>query len=212
LNPWQGQSLPKASKRREDGEKDKRPYTDAEIVTLLDGNPDPEISDLVRVAALSGMRLEEIYRLTVRDCTDGLFRIRKSKTPAGVRDVPIHSGVAAIVARRTEGKGPTEFLFHEAGTPKGVRERSSVVSQRFMRYRLRLGVEDREDGRRHSRIDFHSFRRWFISRARQAGFERAIVAQVVGHEAGNITDDVYSEGATLAQKRACVEAVQLPSA
>ena len=42
---------------------------------------------------------------------------------------------------------------------------------------------------RHSRVDFHSWRRWFITKAR-AKHDRAVVAAVVGHETGNITDDV----------------------
>ena len=38
----------------------------------------------------------------------------------------------------------------------------------------------------------------------------ATVAAVVGHEAGNITDDTYSGGPSMALRRACVEAVRLP--
>ena len=36
-------------------------------------------------------------------------------------------------------------------------------------------------------IDFHSWRRWSITHAREAGFDRAIVAAIVGQEVGNIT-------------------------
>jgi hypothetical protein len=64
--------------------------------------------------------------------------------------------------------------------------------------------------RRQSRIDFHSWRRWFITHAREAGFDRAIVAAIVGQEVGNITDDLYSGGPSDARKRDCVEAVKLP--
>ncbi len=85
-------------------------------------------------------------------------------------------------------------------------------STRFGHYRQRLGVEEREDGRRQSRIDFHSWRRWFITHAREAGFDRAIVAAIVGQEVGNITDDLYSGGPSDGRKRECVEAVKLPSA
>ncbi len=37
-----------------------------------------------------------------------------------------------------------------------------------------------------------------------------MVAGVVGHEVGNITDDVYSSGPSDAVRRAVVEAVRLP--
>jgi hypothetical protein len=46
----------------------------------------------------------------------------------------------------------------------------------------------------------------------RAGFDRAVVAAVVGHEVGNLTDDVYSGGPSDDAKRACVESVRLPVA
>jgi integrase len=66
------------------------------------------------------------------------------------------------------------------------------------------------DRKRRSNIDFHSWRRWFVTKAREAGIDRAVVAAVVGHETGNITDDVYSGGPSAKLKRACVEAVKPP--
>lgn len=47
--------------------------------------------------------------------------------------------------------------------------------------------------------------------AHGAGFDQPTVAAVVGHEAGNITDDVYSGGPDDGVKRRLVEAVRLPS-
>jgi integrase len=208
VNPWIGQSRSRAPLRN--GEQAKRAFTDEEMLTLLYGNADPELADAIRTAALSGMRREEIYTLTAADCANGVFDIRRSKTTAGVRRVPIHSDLTAIVSRRTEGKAPTAYLFHEATMPPIGQDRGMAMGQRFIRYRRRLGIDEREPDQRHSRVDFHSFRRWFVSKARNAGIDRATVAGVVGHEAGNLTDDVYSSGPSMAQRRACVEAVRLP--
>jgi integrase len=204
-NPWAGQSLSRSRR----GEKARRAFTDVEVAALLAGDADPEMADAMRVAALSGMRLEEIYRLTVADCADAWFAVRHSKTRAGVRRVPIHSDLAPTVARRCDGKQPADFLFHEPAVRAG-RERSGSQSQRFGRYRQTVGVHEREDGARHSRISFHSFRHWFVTKARNAGIDRAVVAAVVGHESGNLTDDVYSGGPAERLLRACVEAVRLP--
>lgn len=212
-NPWKGQSLSKSTRT---AGRIKRPFTEAEVRTLLSGPADTELADAMRVAALTGTRLEEIYRLQVQDCIGGWFDIRESKTSAGVRRVPIHSDLTALVARRVTGKGAQEYLFHEAdlaarsGRKRVVWERSAALSKRFGRHRQALGVHDREEGRRHSRVDFHSWRRWFVTEARRAGIDRAVVAAVVGHETGSITDDVYSGGPGTAQLRACVEAVRLP--
>jgi integrase len=208
-NPWSGQSLSRST-RADLTERRVRPFTDAEVATLLAGDADPEMADAIRVAALSGMRLDELYRLTVADCAGGWFDLRRAKTRAGIRRVPIHSALARIIARRTEGKPAGAFLFPEPGAAKPGRERSMAVSKRFGRYRIGLGVDERVDGRRHSRITFHSLRRWFVTKARGAGFDRAVVAAIVGHEAGNITDDAYSGGPDDELKRRCVEAVRLP--
>ena len=209
-NPWSGQSLPKAS-RVEGPATSKRPFTDSEVALLLDGNTDAELRDAMTVAALSGMRIEEIYRLQLEDCVDGWFDLRRAKTAAGVRRVPIHTELREIVTRRAKAKSASGFLFDEAGgAPKPGRERSMAASKRFGHYRQRLGVHDRDGGQRQSRVDFHSFRRWFVTKARE-GFDRAVVAAIVGHEVGNLTDDVYSGGPSTATRRACVESVRLPA-
>lgn len=209
VNPWTGQSVAKPAQRAT-AERPKRPFTDAEMVALLSGDPGQELADAMRVAALSGMRLEEVYRLTVATSAGGWFDVRASKTRAGVRRVPIHSDLAEIVVRRRKDKAPGAFLFDEAGAPSPGRERSAAVSKRFGRYRQAVGVHDKQEDRRHSAVDFHSFRRWFITKARNAGQDRAMVAAVVGHEAGNLTDDTYSAGPSDALRRAVVEAVKLP--
>jgi integrase len=211
INVWANQSLSKVS--RPGDPDDKRPFTDNEVRTLLSGKTDHEVGDAIRVAALSGMRLGEIYGLTVAACADGWFDLRRVrvKTKSGQRRIPVHPDLKALVERRTKGKGVGEFLFHEAGPQQGDKVRSDAVGKRFSNYRQRVGVHEKADGDRQSRIDFHSFRRWFITKAR-VGFDRAVVAAIVGHEAGNITDDVYSGGPDDAVRIACVASVHLPVA
>ena len=209
INPWSGQSLTRSSQSGAAG-KPKRAFTADEVVLLLAGPADMEMADAMRVAALTGARVEELYKLQVNDCRDGWFDIQKAKTPAGVRRIPIHPDLEAIVARRIDGKAKGDFLFHEPTVTDKDRERSSALSKRFGHYRQSVGVHEREDGRRHSRIDFHSWRRWFVTQARRAGIDRAVVAAVIGHIAGNVTDDIYADGPDAALLRKCVEAVRLP--
>ncbi len=209
-NPWAGQSLSKVAAGASNARR-KRAFTDLEVATLLNGTADPELADAMHVAALSGMRLEEIYRLRVRDTADGWFRVTEAKTRAGVRRVPVHTALAALVSRRQKDKDGPDYLFQEPGAPRAGRERSMATSKRFGHYRKRMKVDERETGRRQSNVDFHSFRRFFVTAARVAGIDQATVASVVGHETGNITDDLYSGGPSDALKRACVEAVRLPT-
>ena len=77
-------------------------------------------------------------------------------------------------------------------------------------------------GRRQSRIDFHSFRRWFIRKAIDAlhrgakGYDQWTIADVVGHDreptdAGlGMTMGRYPGEAPVDAKRTCVAAVKLP--
>ncbi len=208
-NPWVGQSLSKA--RQPGDERSKRPMTDDELLLLLRGPAVGEMADVIRLASLSGLRLEEVYRLRVADCRGGWFTVRIGKSNAAVRRVPTHADLQAIVARRVSGKPPAAYLIDEAGgDPKPGRERSMPASKRFGTYRRSLGVDEVRAGGRSSRVDFHSLRRWFVTTARNSGIDLATVQAVVGHEAGNITDDVYSGGPSEALLRACVEAVRLP--
>jgi integrase len=65
-------------------------------------------------------------------------------------------------------------------------------------------------GKRRSRVNFHSFRRWFITMAERADQPESIIAVVVGHKRASMTLGVYSGGPLMEQARRCVEAVSLP--
>ncbi len=212
-NPWPLQPYPTAAKRTA---ADKRPFTDDEVAMLLyAGQPDPRLSDFMRIAALSGLREDEIACLTVADCSGGMFRVRDAKTQAGDRTLPTHSKLATIVARRTKGKQPNAWLFEELpGVPDGSksgRRRYMPLSKQFLRYRQALGVDERPEGNRQSNIDFHSFRRWFCAKAEHAGIPETTTAAVVGHKRKGMSYGRYSKGPSIQQLRTCVEAVKLPS-
>ena len=80
----------------------------------------------------------------------------------------------------------------------------------FVTYRRALGVDETLKGMRQSRVDFHSFRRWFVTKAEGAGVMGSIISAVVGHERQGMTLGVYSGGPSLEQLKTCVEAVRLP--
>ncbi|KMO44873.1 hypothetical protein VQ03_00800 [Methylobacterium tarhaniae] len=232
VNPWAGQSISaNIPQRRDMPTAQKRPFTDNEVRTLLNGIRLPRERDISIISALSGMRLEEVAGLRVKDCADGCLRVTDAKTPAGLRTIPAHSALAPLIARRTAGKGPDAFLFDdlEEQKPGSKRDRSAPVSQAFTRERRRLGVDERvSDAQRQSNVDFHSWRRWFIRQA-VAGLERGgsgytpwTLANVVGHKAedGSIdgmtlplgmTMGRYPGAAPIEAMRACIEAVKLPS-
>lgn len=225
-NPWEEQSFDVGGRKGRGGPRPKVPFNDEQVAALLANEAARSVPrylpDLMRIAAFSGMRIEEIANLKVRDCADGRLKVREGKTDAAVRDVPLHSQLVELVAGRRSGKDPDAWLFHELPDRRGkvAQERSAPATKAFTRYRRALGVDDVLPGRRQSRLDFHSFRRWFAMKARDAlsagatGYREMTIAVVMGHKidkkALGLTLSHYAGEERWEAKRACMEAVKLP--
>jgi hypothetical protein len=133
-----------------------------------------------------------------------------------------------LIRRRTAGKGPEAWLFDDLrDVPEGsIVERSQPVSKAFTRLRRRLAaaghpsLDQRTPGARQADCDWHTFRRTFAARARDApsagakGFTAWTLAEVLGHSKGEgplaMTMGVYAGKEGLEAKAACVRAVKLP--
>ncbi|TXN25077.1 integrase [Methylobacterium sp. WL9] len=190
-----------------------RPFSNGELARLLLGPATPHMSDLMMIGALTGARLDAIVRLRVCDTANRclLFQPQKSETTA--RYVPVHPDLAVVIARRTAGKAPSDDLFPEwppVLDPNSKRERSFKASNHFTDYRRSIGVSHDIPGVRRSLVNFHSFRRWFISRLEQADVADSLIAAVVGHKRSGITLGVYSEGPVMRSARRAVAKVRLP--
>ena len=209
-NVWKGVTLPVPQKGHEEKE---RPFTPEEMVALLQGPASPEMHDLMRIAALTGCRIDPIVSLRVKDCReDGVFVFKPQKKERAARLCPIHSDLKAIVERRTKGKRPNEPVFPEwpEVPPEMSHERSNDASQEFTAYRRSVGVDEVIPGVRRSLVNFHSFRRWFITEAERESQPPHLIAVVVGHKREGMTLGVYSGGPLIQQVREVVEAVKLP--
>lgn len=219
-NPWKEQDIPKVQKGHalkavfdDESDDELRPFTDDELVTLFTNAPDAGMRDLMALAALSGMRIAEACSLTVGQCAEGIFDVRGTKTKAARRKVPIHPDLQALVDRRREGKRPEDWLLDEAGEPDKFGKRSPNMSAAFYRFRKRVKVDEKAPGKTVSLVNFHSFRRWFVSEAVKAGTPVHVIRQVVGHEQpkNDVTLGTYFKGELTEAKRACVAAVLLPT-
>jgi len=162
------------------------------------------------IAALSGLRLEEIFQLTVGDCANGYFNVRNAKTSAGERLVPIHDDLADIIARRCKDKTHKDYLIHEAKAASRGATRSMAFSKRFATYRKACDVDFQIEGRRLSLINFHSLRICFSTQVDQAGHRNEDIARVMGHEVQGMSLGLYSGGPTVGQLKAVVASVRLP--
>jgi integrase len=197
-DPWSGLKLAKPKTPHDQLE---RPFTDDEVHQLLTGPAPRGLLDLMMVGALTGARLDAILSLRVGDCRPGVFTFKPQKSESKPRRVPIHSTLVEMVGGRTAGKASPDLLFPH------LRDASNA----FGDYRRGVGVDEVVKGNRRSRVNFHSFRRWWITKAEQAGVQENLIGAVVGHKRPGLSLGLYSSGPSLEQLRQAVEAVRLPT-
>jgi hypothetical protein len=133
-----------------------------------------------------------------------------------------------VIRRRTKGKAPGAWLFDDLReVPEGsIVERSQPVSKAFTRLRRRLAttlpsLDQRTEGSRQADVDWHTFRRTFAGKARDAlnggatGYSQWTMGQVMGHAGSGMplemTMGVYAGKEGMEAKAACVRAVKLPT-
>lgn len=210
-NPFHELTLERPETRRAD---DERPYTDAEVQRLLMGKPmeGDRMRDVMMVAALTGARLDAVIDLKVAGCAQGFFTFKAQKKERDERNVPIHPDLQEIVAKRTMGKLAGDSLFPEwPDTPEtSSRPRSAYFSKRYTKYTSDLGVRDEMDGHRRSKINFHSWRRWFITKLERADVRESLIAAIVGHKRPGMTLGLYSGGPEFVAAREAIALVKLP--
>jgi integrase len=223
-NPWLKQAF-KSERRQALGDHDdggERPYTDDEAGKLFHGPASARMKAVMHIAALSGMRIDEVCRLHVGDCIDGWFAVNarrgitgEGKSDAAARRVPVHSSLTPLVERLTKNRKPGDYLIADLPPVGGNRERSMPASKEFTRYRRAVGVDERPGDKRRSNVNFHSWRRWFVMKARDAGVSPWTIADVVGHDTKSmplgLTMGTYPGRAAEADIKACVEAVVPPA-
>ena len=216
-NVWAGQTQ-RTKKHRGDSETGKRAFTPAEVRKLLGQRPTiafdvaTSLRWIILIAAYSAMRLEEIASLSTANVRemDGIhyFDLKKAKTQAGVRVIPIHNVIIAagfLDYVASIGNGP----LWPALRPRGADgKRGQYISKLFVKLRREIGLVDLDKMTGRDRIDFHSLRRSAITAMRHAGIAEHEVAEVVGHENRQITFGTYAARHQLARLRDVVEGIR----
>src|SRR5262249_26384738 len=199
--------------------KPRNQWKDEQLVKLLAGEATPQytmtLHDLVRLALVTGARLDELCSLKTLDAekrTDGWWIvIREGKSQAAVREVPIHESAAHVVERRQGA--PDGFLFTglSSGGPDG--KRSWNVSKAFGRYCSKIGFNDEA-------LVFHSLRKTFTEVMEAAEVPETTVKLLIGHTRSSLTYGDYSQGERvklrkiirkLRYSRAVMDAIRHPS-
>jgi len=192
--------LPKASKRKTKVQlgKQRKAFSVEDYERLIIGaSSDPQLTDLIVIAAHTGCRIEEICSLTLENVTAEKFTIIDAKTEAGWRDIPIHNDIRQLTARLVDTSRDGYLM--SGLTPNKYGDRSNAIGKRFGRLKSRLGYGPD--------YVFHSLRRSFSTQLENAGVERTTVARLMGHELGDQTFGGYSDGLKLNQMRTAINKV-----
>ncbi|WP_342108704.1 integrase [Methylobacterium sp. SI9] len=210
-NPFHDLGLERPETARAD---DERPYTDGELQKILMGKPleGDKLLDVVKVAALTGARLDAVVDLQVGGLADGYFTFKPQKKERDERDVPVHPDLMEIVARRIKGKLPEDDFFPEWPAPPNtsVRARSAYFSKRYTKYTSDIGVRDERDDKRRSLTNFHSLRRWFITEMERARVREGLISAIVGHRRKGLTFGLYSDGPEFQEATEAIARIKLP--
>lgn len=176
-SPTRGVKLPKVDNRRD------RYLSRKEADALLEELKRRDMTTY-RMAALSiytGMRADEVFRLTWRDIdtVKGHIRVADPKN-AESRYAYITAPVKEITDGMTEGK-PDELLFlRPKGTP--YHEAPSTYSDAVTALGFNDGVTDRR-----LRVCFHTLRHTFGSWLAESGVDLYTIGKLMGHKTPSMT-------------------------
>lgn len=205
VNPFVGHDLPQGGGSETAG-KDREIYTRADTLKLHQAaltHGDKPLADLIALGWYTGARIEELCQLSKDNVVtvDGIkcFDFPKSKSKASKRVVPIHPSLLLTIDRLREDSTDTFLIPAESADKYG--KRSHAISKAFGRLRTAAGF---------SKLHvFHSFRHTVVTELIRADVPDALAKELVGHETGSVTHDVYSKGASTGQKLAAIS--KLPS-
>lgn len=197
--PFNNLKIPKTLKQK----RAREPFTDEEIRSILQAirlNDDSPLLDLSELAMYTGARISELAALKIENVIEeeGIecFAIIDSKTKAGIRTIPVHNKLIAIVDRLVTASADG-FLISGVNSKGGADRRADVLGKRFgriVRHRLKLPP---------SKV-FHCFRNTAISKLEQAGVPENIAADIVGHEKDTMTYGLYSGGTSQQQRQIAI--------
>ena len=196
-NPFKDARLSSGGGRKTNSDNKRIHWTANEVTHLIEScaaKGDVELLNITLLAAHTGARIEELASLLVSSIhlNDPIpyFKITKSKTMAGLRDVPIHPYIYTLLERMVN-QSTNKYLFSDL-TMTLHSERSSAISKRFGRLKAKLGYGPNQV--------FHSFRHTAMTMLEQADVRENIVMDIVGHGKLTLTFGHYSGGTSMEQR------------
>jgi len=195
----------RGKQRRCKGHRPRRASMGAEqVAALLEATTNRDHRAIIATSIMGGgLRSSEVTGLRRRDVDLATckFRVAKSKTEAGVREVDIcpelRDELALYLA--TVDLAPEDYLFPGREGKRRDRNavRNRVLYPAIEKANAKLSkqelptIPDGADGQ--PRVTFHSLRRTYASLAAEAGVDPAWTATQIGHRSSRFTLDTYTD-------------------
>ncbi len=212
-NPWTGLGQTLGTSKRGSSKRQPRSWTDKELKNLFEkvpAGPRNYLREMCALALYTGARQNELAKLEVTDIDlkARTIHISEAKTQSSVRDIPIHSKLLPVlkklIGKRIEGQ-----LFDTFKPAGRDGKRGHEFSKRFSYWRDQTFPETlyeiNERGHKRSVVNFHSFRRCFITACEMAGIPEPTTKQIVGHTRDSMSYGTYSKGVDMKLLRDAIE-------
>lgn len=161
--------------RAKEPEKTERAVFTSDQIEALWEHQSERIAAIALILIYSGLRIGELLELKKENVNieERFFRITKSKTAAGIRDVPIAKKILPIV---------TDFMEKDGDYLTGKRKiYSCFIRDEWSKLAAIAGSHTP-----------HDTRHTCVSLLAGAGVEDRIIKQIVGHAGKDITESVYT--------------------
>lgn len=159
---------------------------------------DITLSNVIMIAAYTGCRIEEICQLTVNDVKNGIMDIKKSKSKAGIRQLPIPTSLIDLIAKLVKESTDGFIIPSSSGNKYGVR--SDSISKRFGRLKSSMGYD--------SSFVFHSIRKTAATQMERAEVPPLTIMYILGHSRGSLTFDTYAKGPLMRQRSDALNSIK----
>ena len=153
-------------------------FSPDEIRTLWNMADTDKTAEMLVLMLYTGVRISEAINLETKDVDleKKCFYVRKSKTAAGVRTVPIADCIMPILQRNMG----SQYVINLQGRDRP--DCQNIEQHIYPLFRKRTGLDH----------TLHETRHTFISMLADAGVDERITKSIVGHQGGSITESVYT--------------------
>lgn len=153
----------------------KIPFTKEEIDFLWLNVNTVDYVDILLILMYSGLRISELLELKNENIhlTERYLFVEKSKTKAGIRNVPIHKKIAPLIEARID-KNNTYFIPNKKGKATSY---NSFRKSQYYRLRKALNLNH----------TIHEARHTFISQCNRLNLNEVAVQRIIGHANVNVT-------------------------